>query len=56
MMADEAVCPFDVRPLTLNPQLVISDKDFSPAGSKFDLTLNMVRENTNIVESCSVEV
>lgn len=56
VLADEAVCPFDVRPLTLNPQLVISDKDFKPPGSKFELTLNMVRENTNIVESCSVIV
>lgn len=56
LMADEAVCPFDSRPLTLNPQLVISDSDFSPAGSKFEMTLNMVRDNTNIVESCSVLV
>ena len=56
MMAEDAVCPFDVRPLTLNPQLVISDSDFSPAGSKFELTLNMVRDNTNVVENCSVIV
>jgi hypothetical protein len=56
MMADEAVCPFDTRPLSLNPQLVISDKDFDPPGGKFELTLNMVRDNTNVVESCSVSV
>lgn len=56
MLADEAECPFDTRPLSLNPQLVISDKDFNPPGSKFELTLNMVRDNTNVVESCSVIV
>lgn len=35
---------------------MISDDQFQPAGAKFDLTLNMVRQNTNIVESCSVIV
>lgn len=53
---EELVCPFDIRPQTLNPQLMISDKDFAPAGGKFALKLSMVRDNTNIVESCDVFV
>ena len=53
-MLNNVTCPFDNRPLSLNPQLVIADKDFSPAGGKFELTLNMVRNNTNVVESCTV--
>ena len=56
MFSAEAKCPFEVRPLTLNPQLMIADQDFSPAGSKFELNLNMVRQNTNIIQKCSVFV
>jgi len=50
MFSEEAKCPFEIRPLTLNPQLVIADAEFSPAGSKFELNLNLVRQNTNIIE------
>lgn len=52
----DATCPFENRPLSLNPNLKITDEDFSPAGGKFELALEMVRQNTNIVESCSVFV
>ena len=55
-MLTDVKCPFENRPLSLNPQLVIADKDFTPAGGKFELSLNMVRENTNIVKSCHVFV
>lgn len=56
MLSNDAVCPFENRPLTSNPQLIIKDEDFSPDGSKFELTLNMVKPNSNIAESCSVFV
>ena len=56
LLSEEAACPFDNKPVSLNPQLVISDEDFSPPGAKFELTLNMVKENSNVVESCSVQV
>lgn len=56
MLGEDAVCPFETRPLTTNPQLIIKDEDFSPAGGKFELTLNMVKQNSNIVENCSVFV
>lgn len=56
ILSEDPVCPFETRPLTLNPQLMISDKEFSPSGAKFELTLSMVRQNTNIGESCSVFV
>lgn len=56
MLSGEAECPFEARPLTTNPQLIIKDEDFKPAGSKFELTLNMMKQNSNIEESCSVFV
>lgn len=52
----EAVCPFETSPVSLNPHKKISSKDFNPAGAKFELTLSMLRDNSNIVEKCSVFV
>ena len=52
----KAVCPFETSPVSLNPQMKILSKDYNPPGVKFQLTLSMLRDNTNIIEKCSVFV